>query len=1017
MRTACSFFGVLTILSAFAVGPAMAKDDPLEFLHLLQREGYPDVAIDYLDQFKADQNTPKEIMDVWGLEMSRSKKEAVRLRLAYSDAQAKQWADESKALLEQFIKDNPTRPEAIQEAARWSEEQALQAQSDVIRAGYVSDPAEKAKLLAGARNTFQEIRPRFVEAEKASAGALAALPRTAPRARRESAAALVGENRLTVAMVDFYLAQTLATATERAAELTRLIKVFDGIYQTYREAQTAREAFLGWRAHFWNGRIFQELGQFADARAIYEEVAACDERNIEEVGDNRVAVRARSARKTGLEDFFAEVEQYYLQTLFQLSKKEYLDEVKAWRAVHKANSENCHGYQALTLEYAKNLVDIGNQSKDETTKKRALSQAIQALIEMGKVASPYKEDAVKLRRQLNPKGSQEEGFEDAVINGDAALEKKNWAAAAESYERAVAAASAKTDKQRLAIVENLVVACFHNLALQHYQKGKIDEAIATAKKGLKREYLQTKAAPGVAVFLLNVQYYQYLAATEGSEAEKKAKSELLAKVTATASSILNVKQWAAKEEGDSARIILLRLARDQNNTAEADKVLKEINPNSKEYPKALNVMGFDHWRRYKIAKRQIDSDQASNKSVGKDAIARRDDDRKQALEYADKAVKAMDTPRAADAAIPEALRETMLLLAEIHSEGKDYKLAISQYKPLVDDLLRDSTKPFDDTALRILDGASEAYLQLGDMANAAKVGGKLVESAPDDGQVNIRLLSFTRGLDSKRKDVMAEGDSGDFSGQGIGTSKLKVLTDLQEKFMINLSKREKLTPASMIWIVKTSSNLGTDDSKATAANLIEKIVDRSKEDQAFNEQVKKALPQLQSLGAILNAQSGNYDKATTLIGELRQIYPRALEPRVSEAKILTEWAAKDTSKYDDAIAAWDNLRRILERASNAEAKGGTAKKGSARSAAALDPKYEVILNEADCFFKLSQKNKSKDLAKRGMELLIPYVNFDPKIQNPSEEYKEISFRYYQLSGRIADFLGVARPVRPKTKRT
>ena len=29
--------------------------------------------------------------------------------------------------------------------------------------------------------------------------------------------------------------------------------------------------------------------------------------------------------------------------------------------------------------------------------------------------------------------------------------------------------------------------------------------------------------------------------------------------------------------------------------------------------------------------------------------------------------------------------------------------------------------------------------------------------------------------------------------------------------MINLSKREQLSPASMIWIVKTSSNLGTDE--------------------------------------------------------------------------------------------------------------------------------------------------------------------------------------------------------------
>ena len=80
MRTTCTLFSVLAILWALAVSPAAAKDDPLEFLHLLQKEGYADVAVDYLDQLKADPNAPKEIMDLWDLEMSRSKKEAVRQR-------------------------------------------------------------------------------------------------------------------------------------------------------------------------------------------------------------------------------------------------------------------------------------------------------------------------------------------------------------------------------------------------------------------------------------------------------------------------------------------------------------------------------------------------------------------------------------------------------------------------------------------------------------------------------------------------------------------------------------------------------------------------------------------------------------------------------------------------------------------------------------------------------------------------------------------------------------------------
>ena len=54
----------------------------------------------------------------------------------------------------------------------------------------------------------------------------------------------------------------------------------------------------------------------------------------------------------------------------------------------------------------------------------------------------------------------------------------------------------------------------------------------------------------------------------------------------------------------------MRLALAQENMAEADKILSEINPASKEYPKALTVMGFAHWYKYKMAKKQIDAEKA-----------------------------------------------------------------------------------------------------------------------------------------------------------------------------------------------------------------------------------------------------------------------------------------------------------------------------------------------------------------------------------------------------------------------
>ncbi len=212
MRTTCALFCVLAMLGPVAATAraAAAKDESVEFLHLLQKEGFGDEAVDYLNQLKDDPNAPKEITDLWDLEMSRSKSEAAKH--AYSPSEAKQYNEESKAYLDKFVKAHPDRPEAIQEEARVAEERAAEGQSAVIRAKYSTDPAEKTKLLAQARTIFDEIRPRFVDAAKASAALLAKLPvKPASRRedpRREELLVMMGENRLTLAMVDFYLGQS-----------------------------------------------------------------------------------------------------------------------------------------------------------------------------------------------------------------------------------------------------------------------------------------------------------------------------------------------------------------------------------------------------------------------------------------------------------------------------------------------------------------------------------------------------------------------------------------------------------------------------------------------------------------------------------------------------------------------------------------------------------------------------------------------------------------------------------------
>ena len=52
----------------------------------LQSGGYPDVAVDYLDALKDNPKAPKEILDVWDWEMSKSLRAASKW--AYTEKEA-----------------------------------------------------------------------------------------------------------------------------------------------------------------------------------------------------------------------------------------------------------------------------------------------------------------------------------------------------------------------------------------------------------------------------------------------------------------------------------------------------------------------------------------------------------------------------------------------------------------------------------------------------------------------------------------------------------------------------------------------------------------------------------------------------------------------------------------------------------------------------------------------------------------------------------------------------------------
>ncbi len=505
MKATFLFLAVLGLVAVLSLGHAAAKDDALRFLHLMQEQGFGDVAIEYLDELKSEPNPPAEIIRLWDLEMSKSKQAAAKI--AYNDAAKKQLTDDAKSLMEKFVKAHPDLPEAIEAAAQWASQQAIQAQFNVLRARSITDKAEQSAALEKARKIFSEVRPRFAQARDAAIKLRAAVSARASQRQKQEASLRVGEARLRLAVVDFYTALTQQSNADRAAQFDKVAKDLESIHREF------AEAFIGCEAHYWNARILQEQRKFELARDYYEEVQAYDQSDVPDPTSGKQAAASRPQRKKdpGLEDFFfSEVEQQFLNVLHAVDKKEYSKEFAEWRTTHKPARQTCPGYQGLTLDYARNLL---SDAKDAKAKEAAKREALRLLAEMVSIPSPYQMDAAKLRQQLNPNAKNEDSFDYLVIDGNRALEKKDYAAAAACYRKALSAATKKTDNDLLSEIRSNYVGCVHEQGRELYQKGKIDEAIGSITSvALQREFVSAPTALPAAVAALYWRFYQFGAA-------------------------------------------------------------------------------------------------------------------------------------------------------------------------------------------------------------------------------------------------------------------------------------------------------------------------------------------------------------------------------------------------------------------------------------------------------------------------------------------------------------------------
>jgi len=953
-RLACWSTVALALSAAVMADRARADEDFIGFLRGLHERGHGDLAVHYLNQIKERPDLPEDTKTTWDLEMARS------LRVAASetpnvDLQQKHIL-EAQQSLDKFLKENANHEEAASAQMTSGDISLFRAQNALRTA--LRDKTKKDALIPDARKLFGEARPKYDQAatmyknriDKVQASMPGKKKFTSMRAERQYLDLVDSwyNARFKAATVDYNIGLTYSDAADpnRKAILQKAYKGFDGIYQENREERT------GIYAKMWEGKALEEMGDFATALEIYDEVMSARPPDK----DNRQAQWAA---------MFDEVNRYRLMLLGRNKKyEELISDAEEWLKGHE-RIKRSNGYQGIALELAKAYLEVsktlkGSQATEATNKAKSRLADIKA------VPSDFQKEAISLLR-LASGGADAPltSFEEAIAVGDGSAKaaseataaadiKSNWGEAEKAYAKAIELSADVKDKNR-------VLATRMMLATAQYQVGKAAEGYTTALT-LAKENTGYAKAPAAASLAVNIALYLYGQTRDAAAMERINEStELL------------LKQWPQHAEADDARIAKgkLKLLPVPPDTKGAIEIFTSVNPASDRYPTALQLAGQTHWRAYIDEKKKGDA-------AKPDVLQ---SNRQKTVEFLEKSLVAFGKVENGGAALAQSLQDTQLLLAEVHMDGNKIEEALQLLQPMVDALKSKPPAGMDKTTLRILVNSMRAYATLDKVNDSVDVGNILVTSGEDIPPVNGVLIEFAKMIRGEWKKAAAELIAAEAAaktnataeGEEDGrvknakfaeTAKREALSNLLEK----LNERKQYDLAGLVFLAESSQEIGLTEK---ARDQFQAIIDRSAADPAFAKVAAKAMTRVRSQLISLLRAAKNYDESLKQVEALLKEQPNALEPLIEKGNILQALAEADPKRYDEAVKWWTNIRLKLQSA--------PGKKPPAY--------YEVVYNCAFCLAAQKQADKSTQAA----QLLNATLVLSPQLDGPDrvEKYKAL----------------------------
>ena len=723
------------------------------------------------------------------------------------------------------------------------------------------------RIAAGKTSKQTEARDSFIQAKEAYGRAAeqleaakksfpVSMPKTDPRIEeRDKVYSAQLDVLLQQGVAVYELAQTYpAGSKERNDNLTEAIKQFDSLYKAH------RTQMAGLAAQMWQAKCYEEQGKIGEAIGTYK--------SLLEQTDPKLRLLQRFVG--------------YFHIVALAKRKEYAraaDEAARWLEKYPRREErrSQEGLGVL-LELAKNLDAQMAEATDKNERQQAARRITEAVSQVVRFTSPYKNEALALLRKYKPTTAAK-ADELARLSHDDAVGQADEAIAARDWDRAILllrAALRKVDPRREVDKTNRDR---YNLSFCYYMNKSFYEANVLAEH-LARRYPQGGLSPKAAEIGMQALADAYNTYTEVDRAGDLERLIDLAGYTAAT--------WPDREQGDDAHMNLGLIHQGRGQYDEAIVEYAAVRDRSPKKIEAQTRLGGAHWAKSRMLDRRGDKTNAQAEAQTAIEILKKSLDARNGAgagptdagligNVADLAVALTETGKPADA----------LALLEPINKAQTIKSGAPFARLMEATLLTQVNSGHVEPAI----ASMKALEQAGDTASRAQLYyrlGKLLERELD----RLREKKDTAALDKMQQAYQS------------------FLTALTES-------KAGQTYESLQW---AGESLLTLNAAEEAEKVLQRVLDESINNPTFLNQAggkERVLRTKIKLANAFRAQGKDdktkFDKASSLVEEILSQYPRYIEPIIEKGMLLESQAEAGQGDWRAALAHWEDLAQKMAR--------------------------------------------------------------------------------------------------------